>query len=346
MNTIHVLFLWPPNPTLKRKIEEGVSSASNLKLWFPPSTDQKEDREKFCETHAVKAHIIVGWRPKREWLWAAKDLRIVINPGTGVQHILPLMKELNQERSVKLINGHGHAHLTAQHTVALLLSMTNRIVMHHQWMTEGIWRTGDENSPSIPLYNRKIGLLGYGAINQNVHHLLSPFGADTSILKRNWEKLPSKNTLLQNVKKFSPYELHDFLQYIDTLIIAVPQTAKTEGIIGVEELKLLGKNGLLVNVARGIIVQEKPLFEALQNKVIAGAAIDVWYNYRPEPDEDGRKYPYQFPFHELDNTVLSPHRAGSPFSEMARWDELIDNILSFAAGEKNLKNIVDLEEGY
>lgn len=348
MNTIHVLFLWSPNEALKKKLQKGLKAAQNLKLWFPPSSKEKKDRDTFCESHAHKAHIMIGWRPKKEWLEAAKDLKLVINPGTGVQHILPLIKEVNKKRPVVLINGHGHAHLTAQHTLALLLSLSNRTVAHHQWMTEGTWRTGDENSPSTPLYQRKIGLLGYGAINQNVHKLLAPFSTNFSILKRNWESPLPENTLLQNIKKFSPNQLNDFLQYIDTLIIAVPQTAKTEGMIGTKELELLGKGGFLVNIARGIVVEQKALFEALQNKIIAGAAIDVWYDYRPEPDEQGRKYPYdlQCPFHELDNIILSPHRAGSPFSEMARWDELIENVLDFAAGKRNLKNVVDLEEGY
>lgn len=348
MNTIHVLFLWSPNEALKEKLQKELKTAQNLKLWFPPSSKEKEGRNVFCEAHAHKAHIMIGWRPKKEWLQAAKNLKLVINPGTGVQQILPLIKEINQKRSVTLINGHGHAHLTAQHTLALLLALSNRVVPHHQWMTKGTWRTGDENSPSIPLYQRKIGLLGYGAINQNVHKLLAPFSNDFSILKRNWQKPFPKNTLLQNIKQFNPKQLHDFLQYIDTLIIAVPQTVKTAGMIGAKELELLGKSGFLVNVARGIVVEEKALFEALQNKNIAGAAIDVWYDYRPKPDEEGRKYPYkpQFPFHELDNIVLSPHRAGSPFSEMARWDELIENVLDFAAGKRDLKNVVDLEEEY
>ncbi|MEZ4888945.1 MAG: NAD(P)-dependent oxidoreductase [Chitinophagales bacterium] len=346
MNIIHVLFLWSPDKKLKTMLQTRLGVIPNLKFWFPTDSQEKKDMDKFCEQHATKAHIMIGWQPKKEWLWAAKNLQLFINPGTGIHHLLPMMKELNQERPVMLINGHGHAHLTAQHAVALLLSLSNQIVQHHQWMAEGIWRTGDENSPSMSIYKRKIGLLGYGAINQNVHQLLTPFGVEFSILKRNWKKQHPENDALQNVNKFTSEELHDFLQHIDTLIIALPHTSKTESMIGEAELKLLGERGLLVNVARGIIVQEKALFEVLQSKTIAGAAIDVWYNYKPNPDEQGRKYPYQFPFHELDNIVLSPHRAGSPFSETARWDELVNNVLSFAAGEQKLKNVVDLELEY
>ncbi|MGB1241627.1 MAG: NAD(P)-dependent oxidoreductase [Chitinophagales bacterium] len=347
-DTVIVLFFWLPDEKLQKKLKEGLASAKNLKLLFPPNSKEKKIVQQFCEKNAHKAHIMIGWRPKREWLWAAKDLQLYINPGTGVRGLIPLFKELNQERSVTLINGHGHAHLTAQHTIALLLALTNRIVSHHQWMKEGIWRTGDENSTSIPLYNRKIGLLGYGAINQRVHQLLTPFNTDVSILKRSWKENESylDHDLMVKAQKFDSNQLHDFLQYIDTLILAVPHTAKTEGMIGAEELKLLGEQGLLVNVARGIVVEEKALFDALQNKTIAGAALDVWYNYRPETDAEGRQYPYEHPFHDLDNIVLSPHRAGSPFSELARWDELINNVLLFAEGKRNWKSIVSLEHGY
>jgi phosphoglycerate dehydrogenase-like enzyme len=104
----------------------------------------------------------------------------------------------------------------------------------------------------------------------------------------------------------------------------------------------------LVNIARGAIINEEALYNALKNNVIAGAALDVWYNYHPEVDND-KKYPYdseKFPFHELDNVILSPHRAASPHDDLKRWDEVIENISRFAEGEKDFINVVDIEKGY
>ncbi len=348
LQTCHVLFLWSPEEKLKTKLQITLTLLSNVQLWFPPESKDKKEIAQFCETHAPKAHIMVGWRPKKEWFSTAQNLQLYINPGTGIRHLLEMMREVNQKRPLTLINGHGHAHLVAQHTLALLLTLLNQVIPHHQWLKNGNWRTGDAYSASIPLYQRKIGLLGYGAINQKLHQLIAPFGVDVSILKREWAKKRAflSEELLEKAQKFSSNELHPFLQSVDTLIIAVPSTPKTDGMIGGEELMLLGKKGFLVNVARGNIVEEKALYEALKNEVIGGAAIDVWYNYRPKADENGKRYPYEFPFHELKNVVLSPHRAGSPFSELARWDEIIDNILQFATGNNEFKNVVSLEHGY
>ena len=130
------------------------------------------------------------------------------------------------------------------------------------------------------------------------------------------------------------------------MIIAVPHTSQTNQLIGEKELNLLGKNALIINLSRGNVIEEEALFIALKNKNIAGAAIDVWYEYKPEADENGKKYPYHFPFHELDNIVLSPHRAASPFNDFTRWNEVFENIKRFVNGTKNYINVVDFEREY
>ncbi|CAF3792398.1 unnamed protein product [Rotaria sp. Silwood1] len=213
-------------------------------------------------------------------------------------------------------------------------------------MKEGKWRLGDDEAVSIPLRDRKIGLLGYGAINKKVHKFLSGFDVEFHILKRSWEK---SDEII--AKKYLPSQLNEFLTEVDTLIIALPDTDETNNLIGTKELELLGKNkkSVLVNIARGAIINEEALYNALKNNVIAGAALDVWYNYHPESDGDGKKYLYdskKFPFHELDNVILSPHRAASPHDDLKRWDEVIENISRFANGEKGFINTVDITKGY
>jgi phosphoglycerate dehydrogenase-like enzyme len=210
-------------------------------------------------------------------------------------------------------------------------------------MAEGHWRRGDEHATSIPLRYRKIGLFGYGHVNSRVHQFLSGFKNEFHILKRSWtgeEQLPTQ------AKKYVTAQLEEFLDVVDILVVAVPQTIETEGLLQFEHLKKLGSDGLLVNMARGIVIDEVGLYRALKEKVIAGAALDVWYQYKPEPDELDRKYPYSHPFHELDNVVLSPHRAASPFSDLERWQEVVENITRYVAGRTDFLNMVDLERGY
>jgi len=339
---ITVLFIWEVDEILKKHLKKSLKGLTNIKLVFPKDLSKKNILKL-----GLDADIIIGWRPSFELLDKAKKLKLFINPGTGIKHHIENFREINKTKKIILVNGHGHAYSTAQHAVAMLLSLMNRIVPHHNWMKEGIWRTSDDKdifSASIQLKNRNIGLLGYGAINQHVHKFLSGFENEFHILKREWKNKSTEYP--KSIKKYKESELNKFLIATDILIIAVPHTSKTEKLIGKKELKMLGKNALVVNVARGSIIDEKSLYEALKNNLIAGAALDVWYNYNPKKNKDGKEYPYKFPFHKLDNVVLSPHRAASPFDDLSRWNEVIENITRYAKGSKDLLNIVDLEQEY
>ena len=323
---IKVVFIWKVNDKLKSYLQSGLSSVKNLELIFPPAID-----EKALLTICSDAQIIIGWKPTEKLLRAAVKLQLFINPGAGIQHLVSFFKEINQSRNVKLINGHGNAYFTAQHGVALLLTLANKVIPHHLWLKEGKWRLGDKQAKSIPLKYRKIGLLGYGHVNKHIHKMLQGFTNDIRFIKNDQKDIN---------------ELNKFLKQIDILICAVPFTSKTKNLLKMEELKLLGENGIIINLSRGQIINEKDLYEALQNKLIQSAAIDVWYNYDPIPDEQNRKYPFHYPFHELENIVLSPHRAASPFDDLKRWDEVIENISRLAKGKCEFLNTVDLVKEY
>lgn len=335
-----VLFTWKVNDRLKTYLLKHLEGIPRLNLLFPEPDDE------ILLNLAPEADIIVGWRVKDEIKLAARRMSLFINPGVGIRHHIDFFRKLNLEREVLLINGHGNNYFTAQHAVAMLLSLLNRIIPHHNWMQNGYWRKRDEDAKSIPLRYRKIGLLGYGAINKQVHKFLQGFNVDFSILRRHW---PEKKEILSTpAKKYLPHQLEEFLEGVDILIIAVPETTETIGLIGSKELSKLGTQGILVNISRSSIVKESELYEALVQKKIKGACIDVWYEYNPEPTVDGLKYPYHsnHPFHELNNILLSPHRAASPFDDLERWNEVIENIKRFNKGESDFLNIVDLNLEY
>jgi phosphoglycerate dehydrogenase-like enzyme len=324
----------------KEYLEEKLKTLKNVQVIFRNDTITDEKLLKLVPS----ADILIGWRPPKELLSKAINLKYFINPGAGIHHLLQLFREINEERKVSLINGHGNSYFVAQHTVALLLSLMNKIIPHHHWMQQGKWRTGDEDAVSIPLRFRNIGLLGYGAINQKVHQFLSGFDIKFSILRKHWEK--QKSPLPTKAERYEFSQLDKFLMDIDILIIAIPVTTLTNNLITSRELELLGSNGLVVNVSRGEIIEEESLFNVLRDKLIQGAAIDVWYDYSPEESQDGKKYPFHFPFNKLDNIILSPHRGYSPFSDLMRWNEVFENIQRAAEGRDDLINIVNLEEEY
>lgn len=260
-----------------------------------------------------------------------------------MQSLIEPLRELNRQHAVVLVNSHSNAYAVAQHAVALLLSLSNRLVLHHNWMAAGRWRTGDAEAASMPLKGKCVGLLGYGRIGRQAHRLLAGFEMEFGALKRGWEGVyPAAPGL---VTRYEPAGLAGLFEWSNAVIVALPSTPETKGLIGSKELARLGERGLLINVARGNIVDEEALYKALRNGVIGGAGIDVWYDYRPEPDAAGRVYPYRFPFHELPNVVLSPHRAASPLYVRERWADVIDNLRRYAEGREPV-NVVDLEAGY
>lgn len=350
-----VLFIWNVSAELKAHFNskmEHLKKEMGVQLLFPSEKEVKE--RKFNDIADVQ--IVVGWKLTAEMLNNADKLLLLINPGAGVEHWQPLYKQL-EAQNVTLTNCHGNAYFTAQHAVSLLLSLSNRLFEHHRFMKAGKWRTDDKEAISFPLNQRKIGLLGYGIVNRFVHQLLLGFEPNVCILKRQWNKTEKFKVKTVDIaaQLFELEELNQFLKEIDTLIIAVPNTPKTKGLIGKKELNLLGgkgsKNALLVNVGRGVVVEEKALYKALKKKKILAAGIDVWYDYSPKEDKHKRKYPYNYPFHKLDNVVLSPHRAASPMNDLGRWDSVIDNIERMAnalADKENpsLLNIVKFANGY
>ncbi|MFW9800875.1 MAG: NAD(P)-dependent oxidoreductase [Candidatus Thorarchaeota archaeon] len=338
MNDTKVLFIWKARSELQDHLRKGLESEGHITLVFPEEIEESQ-----LLKHAPKADILVGWRPSKVLLDAAEQMKLFINPGAGVQHHIETFQEINKTRTVTLVNGHGNAYFTAQHGVALLLALANKVIPHHNWMVKGLWRRGDDYGSSTPLRGRKIGLLGYGAVNSKVHKLLSGFDVEFSILKRGWE---GNEVLPTSATRYTPSQLHDFLHEVNTLIVAVPLTSKTRGMLALKELESLGADSLLVTTARGDVINEESLYTALSKRMIAGAAIDVWYEYKPEPDEEGRLYPFHYPFQELDNVILSPHRGMSPFADLERWNEVVENIRRFSMKRTDLLNIVDLDREY
>ena len=141
-------------------------------------------------------------------------------------------------------------------------------------------------------------------------------------------------------------DLRRLLPRSHVLIITAPLTPETKGLIGEEELALLPRGALLVNVGRGAIVDEEALYLALKGRQLAAAGLDVWYNYPRDEAAQTDTPPSRFPFHELDNVVMSPHRGGDEIGiEAARMQHLAQ-LLNVAARGEEMPNRVNREAGY
>ncbi len=327
-----VLFIWQVPQKLKEYLEENIDT--NIELIFP--TDISESNlVSLASLHQVD--VIVGWRPSEELLLASKRMKLFQNPGAGVQHLIKLFKKHN----IQLANCHGNSYFTAQHGVALLLSLANTIIVHDKAVRDGLWRDGFTSRENIPLRNNTIGILGLGHVGLKVAQFLSGFESKIIACKRS-----NLDDSYPNIYKTYGYlKIEEFFAKSDIIISTLPSTKETTGLINKRLLLLLGKNGLIVNIGRGDTFVEEDLFEALSENIIAGAALDVFWHEADLREKGDKKYPFNLPFDTLDNVILSPHRAASPMSDLNRWDPVIENI-SNLYHNRSLINIVDLESEY
>jgi len=179
-----------------------------------------------------------------------------------------------------------------------------------------------------------VTFLGFGHIGAASWKLLEAFGAEGIAVTRTGSVDAKAHGLRWAARN---QDLPKALEESDVLVISTPLTPATTGIIGKRQLEAMGPQGLLVNVARGPVVQEEALYAALKHRRLAGAAIDVWYQY---PAADGLGKSSTLPFESLDNVVLTPHSSAvTEETFRGRFQEIIENINRLAAG-RPVRNVV------
>jgi len=217
------------------------------------------------------------------------------------------------------------------------------------------WSPRYEESQVVLLDGKSVLVLGYGAIGRHVARLCESLGMEVTAVRRGSSDgvagrggPPAGVVSARGVRVRTAAELPSLLPEADVLVVCLPLTDETRGLLGESELALMSRSAILINVGRGPIVDESALFHALRDGTLHAAGLDVWYNY--PTDEPGRSAtrPSDYAFHELDNVVMSPHRAGAPHTpetESLRMRALA-RLLNAAARREPIPNRVDLGLGY
>ncbi len=183
------------------------------------------------------------------------------------------------------------------------------------------------------LAGKTVGCVGYGHIGQAVALRARAFGMRVMAIAGTPRPLePAPDWLA------GPGELAHLLEVSDFVVIACPLTEATQGLIGRAELARMRPDAVLINVARGPIVDEDALFAALSERTIGGAVLDTWYRY-PRADDPSLR-PSRHPFHELANVVMTPHCSGWTEGLMTRRFAVVGNNLErFATGQPLLNQV-------
>lgn len=286
--------------------------------------------------------ILVAGRPEREQITASPNLRALVIPWAGLPEATRrLMLDFPH---VAVHNLHHNALPVAEHAIALLLAAMKWILPMDRSLRSHDWTPRYQRKPSLLVSRKRALILGFGAIGRHVAALCRGLGMEVTAIRRHAEQ-PATDTA-DDIAIATPDALHRYLPETEVLFVCLPHTPETSGLMGAEELSLLPAGAVLINIARGPIVDEAALYGALSEGRLYAAGLDVWYTY--PADEEARRCtpPAEYPFHELDNVVMSPHRAGhTEETERLRMEHLAE-LLNAAARGESMPNRVDLQAGY
>ncbi|MFB6152134.1 MAG: D-2-hydroxyacid dehydrogenase [Haloarculaceae archaeon] len=273
------------------------------------ATTPAETREKLRTAPALVSN------PLRDgWLDLAEELRWLQTVSAGVDH---LPRDDLRERGVALTSASGiHAEPIAEQVLGYLLTFERGLHVAGRQQRRGVWEGIDGGE----VRGKTMCVVGLGAIGSRTAELASALGMTVVGTKRDPSDAPAAADEVH-----PPDALHDLLPRTDYLVLACPLTEETEGLVGTEELELLGGDALLVNVARGAVVDEDALVDALRSHRIRGAALDV---FEAEP------LPPDSPLWDLSNVVVTPHMAGSNPRTPERLAGIVaDNYAAFERGD-------------
>ena len=289
-------------------------------------------------TISADYHVIVGGRLDKHHLTASPLLRTVVIPWSGLPQGMRLL--LLDYPHLAVHNLHYNATSTAEMAVTLMVSAAKDVVRIDRSFREDNWGLRYLPSNATILKGKTALILGYGAIGREIATMCSGFQMQIVAIRRQAAGMQSNSTELHDIS-----ELEELLPRANVLFISLPYTPETKDMIGSKELSLLPDGAIIVNIARGRIVDEKALYQELKiGRLRAG--LDVWYNYPEEASPKTESPPSKYPFRELDNVVMTPHLAGHTKDTEELLVEALAALLNLAATGESLPNVVDPKRGY
>lgn len=252
-------------------------------------------------------------------LMRGKSLRWVQSGSAGVES--PAFYDL-LKRGIRLTNAAGiHAEPIAQYVIMQMLNRIKRTRAHFELQAAHRW----ESIGGGELTGLTVGIVGFGGIGRAVARLAKPFGMRVVGSKRTRVEDPALDLL------YSPEQLGALLAESDFVVLAAPESEHTRGMIGAAALEQMKPKAVLINVARGGLVDEEALADALRRKRIGGAVLDVTAT-EPLPETS--------PLWDLPNCVITPHdSAFSPLSLERTLELFLDNLSRFRRGEPLLNEV-------
>ena len=247
------------------------------------------------------------------------NLRLIGTPSAGIDHI---DVQAATERGIPVIySPGGNADSVAEYTFALILAISKRILGADDVLRKGLTPKVESYKPlmGIQLRGKTIGILGVGSIGSRVATIARAFGMDVLLF--------DPGILPTRLEQFGRVvELEELLKASDFVTVHTPLTNQTRGMLRPDHFRMMKNTAFFVNTARGKIVNEPALIDALRERAIAGAALDVQASEPLSRDS---------PLLTLDNVIVSPHIASYTREAQAYCDRLVqEDVIRFTKGER------------
>ncbi len=254
----------------------------------------------------------------RQHLEAAPSVRLICIVATGTDVVdLQGAKELG----VTVCNCQAYGtDSVVQHVFSLMLALHTNLLSYHAAVQAGQWQTAAQfcflDYPIVELKGRTLGIIGYGTLGRGIAEIAKAFGMRVVIARRPGNPPDDRPPLAEMLSK------------VDVLTLHCPLSEQTRNLIDTQAFSLMKPTAILINCARGGIVDERALVEALQTKKIAGAAVDV---LTVEPPRDSNLLLEA----KLPNLIITPHIAWASREARQRiLDQTVENIQAFKAGQQ------------
>ncbi len=279
------------------------------------------------------AEVLFGWSLRPQQLAAAKKLHWVHSPAAAVHQLM--FPEMIASNVVVTNAREVHGPVVAEHAIALVLALAKRLPsamrsqQQRQWGQQAMW---EERPRPREVQGATLGLVGLGSIGREVAKRAHALGMSVVAVREH----PEKGTDVCDAVR-GPAELDRMLAEADYVVIAAPFTDATRTLFDAARLARMKPDAYLINVSRGPLVDEAALADALRQRKIAGAALDV-FSVEPLPPDS--------PLWGLENLLITPHTAAVTEKLWERHYALMrQNLRRYLAGEK-LLGVVEKAKGY
>lgn len=274
-----------------------------------PATKPEQREQRLTGKQIAIANKVVFDAPLLKKL---PELKVILLTATGMDNV---DREYCQAHGIATYNVTDYCTASvSQHVFALILALKTQLLPYQKMTRNGDWsRSGQFSSLAHPiseLAGKTLGLIGYGSLAKGVETLAKAFGMKILIAQRTGDSKASDGRLL----------LHDLLPQVDVLSIHCPLTPDTKNLISSREFELMKRNAIIINTARGAIIDKLALATALKNQEIAGAGLDVLDQEPP---------PLNHPLlnENIPNLILTPHIAWAALEARQRViDKVTENL--------------------